>query len=262
MPRFLSSRKLIHKNVSAFTLIELLVVIAIIAILAAILFPVFGRARENARRTSCQSNLKQMGLGMLQYVQDYDEIMPAAWYGPGSNASNATDYKWMDAVQPYAKSEQVFNCPSHTTTEPYKFRDGTNFGSYALNCTYAGATIFPNPGGIDRNPPISDYNASGKFPISIASIQAPATTVWVTDIEKNGTNILYWRFLFTNPLPTINTTLTPKALVGHASSGRIPERHLETTNVLYCDGHVKALKLDALAARNNGVMSAFSIEED
>ena len=89
---------------SAFTLIELLVVIAIIAILAAILFPVFARARENARRASCTSNLKQIGLGVIQYQQDYDETMPRIDYGEGT--------KWMDITQPYLKSAQVFSCPS------------------------------------------------------------------------------------------------------------------------------------------------------
>ena len=84
-----------------FTLIELLVVIAIIAILAAILFPVFARARENARRSSCQSNLRQITLGIKQYVQDYDEKFPPVQ--PNSNA-----YGWADTLQPYIRNEQVF----------------------------------------------------------------------------------------------------------------------------------------------------------
>src|SRR3954466_7852291 len=93
----------------AFTLIELLIVIAIIAILAAILFPVFGRARENARRSSCQSNLKQIGLGFAQYTQDYDEKMPYNSYGYVSATVNPGD--WMDTIQPYTKSYQVLVCP-------------------------------------------------------------------------------------------------------------------------------------------------------
>ncbi len=105
-----------QKGRSAFTLIELLVVIAIIAILAAILFPVFARARENARRSSCQSNLKQIGLGLLQYSQDYDEQFVMAFYnGVDTNSNpNPIRYKWMDAVQPYVKSTQLFTCPSDT----------------------------------------------------------------------------------------------------------------------------------------------------
>jgi prepilin-type N-terminal cleavage/methylation domain-containing protein len=100
-----------------FTLIELLVVIAIIAILAAILFPVFARARENARRASCQSNLKQIGLGFMQYTQDYDEKLPFMTCGDlsaGCGVAPGPGHPWFISVQPYMKSYQLLTCPSDT----------------------------------------------------------------------------------------------------------------------------------------------------
>jgi prepilin-type N-terminal cleavage/methylation domain-containing protein len=97
---------------SGFTLIELLVVIAIIAILAAILFPVFARAREKARQASCQSNEKQMALGIIMYASDYDGCFPMNWNGPGGCADG---YDWMEVTQPYTKNWQIFMCPSYTT---------------------------------------------------------------------------------------------------------------------------------------------------
>lgn len=129
-----------HKSARGFTLIELLVVIAIIAILAAILFPVFQNVRENARRASCASNMKQTALGILQYVQDSDEAYPIAepklgggyslgfigWQFPSSAGQENTDGAiWGNAIQTYIKSKQVYSCPSAASTwNPYGYTDG------------------------------------------------------------------------------------------------------------------------------------------
>lgn len=130
-----------------FTLIELLVVIAIIAILAAILFPVFARAREKARQTSCLSNLKQLGLGVMMYVQDYDEVLPAYFIGrysptpvsaaePTFGQQDATRWhqSWQTGIYPYVNNTQIFLCPSTTWQNR-----GTNYGwcrAYIINGTY------------------------------------------------------------------------------------------------------------------------------
>src|SRR2546421_4309664 len=119
--RFEAYRKKHVARRTAFTLIELLVVIAIIAILAAILFPVFARARENARRSSCQSNLKQIGLGVLQYVQDYDETFPMGRTADPILGQWASG--WSATIQPYVKSSQIMQCPS----EPYGPADPSKF---------------------------------------------------------------------------------------------------------------------------------------
>jgi prepilin-type N-terminal cleavage/methylation domain-containing protein len=132
-----------HTNTRArtgFTLIELLIVIAIIAILAAILFPVFAQARERARASSCLSNMKQMGLGLMQYTQDHDETMPPAYYyntcSPNAAPSGGYDasgiIQWSGLVQPYVKSTQIFVCPSDKIggLAPTNFT-GTNSGAGA-----------------------------------------------------------------------------------------------------------------------------------
>ncbi|MEN6549344.1 MAG: DUF1559 domain-containing protein [Armatimonadia bacterium] len=112
-----------------FTLIELLVVIAIIAILAAILFPVFAKAREKARQSSCLSNVKQMMLGVLSYAQDYDERLPFQWenitaapHTPPGQAAATTYYTFPEFLMPYTKNDQIFQCPSKqfaTMNAPY-----------------------------------------------------------------------------------------------------------------------------------------------
>jgi prepilin-type N-terminal cleavage/methylation domain-containing protein/prepilin-type processing-associated H-X9-DG protein len=142
---------------SGFTLIELLVVIAIIAILAAILFPVFGRARENARRSSCQSNLKQIGLAFAQYIQDYDERFPA---GIQLNGPNFKGVGWAGGLYPYTKSTQIFQCPSDSDT------GGGNASFNAVPISYAF-------GG-----PLADS--------SLASVQQTARQVMASEIRTYG----------------------------------------------------------------------------
>ncbi len=235
-----------------FTLIELLVVIAIIAILAAILFPVFARARENARRISCISNLKQIGLGLLQYVQDYDEQNTRQWYGANSGPSDApgagSRYKWMDAIFPYVKSEQLFNCPSHSlpvtigtsTFDAYRFRSGRNWGSYGVNTTYFNAPL----NGVFTNP---FQNAR------TASWEAPATTVYAVDSAAQF--VIGW--------PDGNPPINPGPPRNLYSPFMMVERHLETCNVLFCDGHAKAQKLEKFTrVGTSGRYSAFTVAAD
>lgn len=247
----------------AFTLIELLVVIGIISILASVLLPVFGRARENARRSSCQSNLKQIGMGFLQYSQDFDETLPFPFMGANGNASNpaAPLYKWMDSIYPYVKSEQLFNCPSDTSTGKYRYyqtltaASDQNYGSYALNAMYRYDTS-PKV----RMPPSGPYQQG----LKLADVKDPAGTVHALDrapnaAANNSGYMFGWNALTTQPATVLDTTVTPYQI----STG--VQRHLDSCNVLYVDGHVKAQQFSLLVARkasDGTTLAAFTVQND
>ncbi len=225
-----------RKNASkAFTLIELLVVIAIIAILAAILFPVFARARENARRSSCQSNLKQIGLGLLQYVQDYDEALPvqpsnaprcyslqdydacraASMQPPGGTF----DINWIAATQPYIKSWQLFKCPTNT---PPSLATRTAFGnsdnSYMANGVVMGR--------------------------SMAVIPNSAEIIWAQELANN-TNTPWLRpYLTPTATPAYAEWMNPTSYSGN---------HFDGGNLLFVDGHVKFRKREGIKASEFGI---------
>jgi prepilin-type N-terminal cleavage/methylation domain-containing protein/prepilin-type processing-associated H-X9-DG protein len=144
-----------------FTLIELLVVIAIIAILAAILFPVFAKAREKARQASCMSNLKQLGAALTMYTEDYDGTYPRGQFWPFDSS-----HTWIMVLDPYVKNTQVFRCPS-AGNDPY---------SYGYNIAFWGA----------GNPVNGMHGINDARPVSEADVPTPAETIWVVDFGR------YW----------------------------------------------------------------------
>lgn len=219
-----------RKPKSAFTLIELLVVIAIIAILAAILFPVFARARENARRSSCQSNLKQIGLGLIQYTQDYDERLPR-------NDAGSEILTWVDTLQPYLKSDQIFVCPSDSA--PYQMTVAASSKrkvSYAINQIYSSN---PSENLFEAN----DTNAS---PATLAAIEDSSGTIAVGDSKD------YYQIYVTGTATTVATALNvdPPTFGDGGTKGKYVGRHLGGGNFLFLDGHVKFQRLDKLATLN------------
>lgn len=203
MPVFFSATR--QKASKGFTLIELLVVIAIIAILAAILFPVFARAREAARKSACQSNLKQIGLATKMYIQDYDEALPP--YRGGSGYAART-WAWDDTMhetywgfmyEPYAKNRDIWSCPSAKALVDYK---QSSYGQ--------------------------PYTVEGQ---SDSAFQDPAGTVFCHDSHEtrlDGGGDLY----------SDGLTQGPEWL-------REGYRHSDTGNILYYDGHVKSISKSA-----------------
>jgi prepilin-type N-terminal cleavage/methylation domain-containing protein/prepilin-type processing-associated H-X9-DG protein len=224
-------------NDKAFTLIELLVVIAIIAILAAILFPVFGRARENARRSSCQSNLKQIALGIKQYVQDYDEKMPLSIVSE-SNSYSPTAYRtipagWADAIQPYIKSLQIYQCPS----EPNGVQDDLNPSKEDYTDYWYNAALSWND---DTTNPL--YNVA----VSEAALANPTLTILNGDGGRHATEAYRFgsaRFRTTGNSSYGNYQSTYPTWSGSSIMATTfpggSTRHFEGVNLSFVDGHVK-----------------------
>ena len=174
------------RKLSAFTLIELLVVIAIIAILAAILFPVFAKAREKARQSSCMSNEKQMDLAIVQYVQDYDERFPTIRITLPNNAN----VDWRNIIQPYLKNVGVTGCPSNPNQGNFYLGDcsaavdplpGSGYTRILVDRGYGFATTngcYPNASDCDG----FSYANNATSP-KLATMAAPATTLLLTESE-------------------------------------------------------------------------------
>ncbi|MBQ0106135.1 MAG: DUF1559 domain-containing protein [Armatimonadetes bacterium] len=218
-----------------FTLIELLVVIAIIAILAAILFPVFAQAREKARQTSCLSNCKQIGTALQLYVDDYEETFPWVFDNNIANAGNPANaaanpvpcnkfvtnpdwnsryywVTWMDEIFPYVKNIKMFECPSATR----------GAAGYGMNAQLAGT-----------NNTCNKYDTTWAVPCTMSQIKNPSEVIFVTDT-------LTWT---EDNLPNSCGSVYPILICSAAGLRNRVVRHNGGMNVTFCDGHAKYCKM-------------------
>jgi prepilin-type N-terminal cleavage/methylation domain-containing protein/prepilin-type processing-associated H-X9-DG protein len=245
------------KSTKGFTLIELLVVIAIIAILAAILFPVFAQAREKARQSTCASNLKQIALAVLQYTQDYDEFyplennlkgsspaVPGLFYCGGSGTTNQLYYSWPDRLYPYLKSTAIFNCPDGASASV----EGGGHPETAY-CHY-GLNIFLSQYA-NGNTGLAGTTLYGTY--STANVQRPASIILLGDYSGHGgVQVGEESVDFNFGSDSVDYYITPAATASAASwecanttarcfYDSVSLRHQTGANYAFCDGHVKFL---------------------
>ncbi len=234
---------------SGFTLIELLVVIAIIAILAAILFPVFARAREKARQASCLSNLKQLSLATLMYIQDYDETFPPSYYYSGAGFAN--EYAWdfhldwttwppgvsLGFLGPYTRNQQLNACPSARNLEGF----GRPYTGYAYNASYLGGGGRDAPGG------------TVKLAAALAEVERPSETVLLAESA-------FWSTWGVVGLAGNNYLRSPADLNNYVGAN-VHFRHNGTANVAYCDGHAKAASQKYGVSPNSKDLAYLSADE-
>jgi prepilin-type N-terminal cleavage/methylation domain-containing protein/prepilin-type processing-associated H-X9-DG protein len=229
---------------SAFTLIELLVVIAIIAVLAAILFPVFAQAREKARQTSCLSNLKQLGLAYTMYLGDYDETLPITIMD-GPSAS------WINASQPYIKNRGIYRCPSDKSSKTWAVTDEQWYEPYYVPGTY---TLNPEYAKYRRCSYIFNVWLMGPtqaFPFTYgnaAKIASPASVIYLAEQSET---FPYPDLDHFSPMCWGNPDPGYEALAGYSCTGYYWDaakgentelalhRHTDGANYAYFDGHAK-----------------------
>jgi prepilin-type N-terminal cleavage/methylation domain-containing protein/prepilin-type processing-associated H-X9-DG protein len=204
---------------AGFTLIELLVVIAIIAILAAILFPVFAKARDKARQTACLSNMKQIGTGIMMYAQDFDELLP-----PSRNNSTGGVTPWHWLIQPYIKNLQVFKCPSNQQT------------GGVVNTPVRGMPLIPRSYYSNAGYENRSYGAGGTRPMAdtlsqgLAALETVSTTILI--VERNDNSSSANNDKLNDAREIFDTTTNTSNLTNHSGM----------STYVFADGHAKAMK--------------------